>query len=227
MSMQSILFCNGWLMMCMCIASIDFPCGDTQSTMGNLWWCVCVCKHTHRDKQGKKSRILSSSWEGGGPDWGLGFAIWIWIKWILINVLESASNREGTTHNNNNNKKKKKSAGPPFWRTDLQNCHSIHRSDGLEIMMTFSLQHPYTQHRKIKNTTISITAIQINHDCWAAFSNLLWNVKKWWFGNIVEIFIATPIATTSENRKHIKIKKLCTNQSWMQIEKSNTDVEEC
>ena len=121
-SMQSLLLCNGWLMMCMCIASTDFQCGDTQSTMCTTWWYVCVCKHTHRDKQGKKSRILSSSWEGGGPDWGLGFAIWVWIKMNFDKRLhwrhDSRPRCEncGGHHTQQQLKKKKKK-----WNTFLMN----------------------------------------------------------------------------------------------------------
>ena len=56
--MQSLLLFNACLMMCMCIAFIDLPCGATQSTMCTTWWYVCASTHTQRQTRKKVKNFI-------------------------------------------------------------------------------------------------------------------------------------------------------------------------
>ena len=85
------------------------------------------------------------------------------------------------------------------------------------MMMRFSLQPPYTQHQKNENTTKSKVAVHNHRLLLSSFPKLLWNAKRLWIWSVDEIFIATPIHTTSENQKHNNIKSRCT-QSFIFLE---------
>ena len=94
------------------------------------------------------------------------------------------------------------------------------------MMMRFSLQPPYTQHQKNENTTKSKVAVHNHRLLLSSFPKLLWNAKRLWIWSVDEIFIATPIHTTSENQKHNNIKSRCT-QSFIFLEQFFKIVMEC